>query len=175
MFGINGAEFVVLLVLALVVVGPERLPRYAEQLGGWVRSLRGFMSTAKERVAEEMGEDVAEVDWAALDPRRYDPRRIVREALLEDTGLIPGATGRTARPSGAAAAATGAASVTGAAAATGATVATGATAATAANVAAGAATPGRPARGRPAGGRVAATGAAVAEPPSSAPFDDEAT
>lgn len=157
MFGINGAEFVVLLVLALVVVGPERLPRYAEQLGGWVRSLRGFMSTAKERVAEEMGEDVAEVDWAALDPRRYDPRRIVREALLEDTGLIPGATGRTARPSGAAAAATGA------------------TSATAGNAAAGAETTGRPARGRPAGGRVAATGAAVAEPPSSAPFDDEAT
>lgn len=169
MFGINGAEFVVLLVLALVVVGPERLPRYAEQLGGWVRSLRGFMSTAKERVAEEMGEDVAEVDWAALDPRRYDPRRIVREALLEDTGLIPGATGRTARPSGTAAAGAGAAP------AAGATAATAATAATVASAGTGAGTAGRPPRGRPAGGRTAATGAAVAEPPSSAPFDDEAT
>lgn len=169
MFGINGAEFVVLLVLALVVVGPERLPRYAEQLGGWVRSLRGFMSTAKERVAEEMGEDVAEVDWAALDPRRYDPRRIVREALLEDTGLIPGATGRTARPSGTAAAGAGAAP------AAGATAATAATAATVASAGTGGGTGGRPPRGRPAGGRTAATGAAVAEPPSSAPFDDEAT
>lgn len=181
MFGINGAEFVVLLVLALVVVGPERLPRYAEQLGGWVRSLRGFMSTAKERVAEEMGEDVAEVDWAALDPRRYDPRRIVREALLEDTGLSP-ASGRTTRASGAAAAATGATAATSAAAATGATSATAANPATgatpsstAANAAAGAGTTGRPARGRPAGGRGATTGSAVAEPPSSAPFDDEAT
>lgn len=166
MFGINGAEFVVILVLALVVVGPERLPRYAEQLGGWVRSLRGFMSTAKERVAEEMGEDVAEVDWASLDPRRYDPRRIVREALLEETGLTPGATARAARPTGSAVAATGAAAATGAVAATG---------------AAGTGTARRPARGRPAGGAGAATAAnaavdaTVAEAPSVAPFDDEAT
>lgn len=84
MFGINGGEVLVLLLVALVVVGPERLPRYAEQLGGWVRQLRGFVRTAKERVAEEMGEEGADVDWSQLDPRRYDPRRIVREALLED-------------------------------------------------------------------------------------------
>ncbi|WP_034229314.1 twin-arginine translocase TatA/TatE family subunit, partial [Actinotalea ferrariae] len=84
MFGINGSEVLVLLLVALVVVGPERLPRYAEQLGGWVRQLRGFVKTAKVRVAEEMGEEGADVDWSQLDPRRYDPRRIVREALLED-------------------------------------------------------------------------------------------
>lgn len=84
MLGINGGEFLVLLVIALVVVGPERLPRYAEQLGGWVRRLRGFLGTAKERVAEELGEEAADVDWASLDPRRYDPRRIVREALLDE-------------------------------------------------------------------------------------------
>ncbi|WP_250445590.1 twin-arginine translocase TatA/TatE family subunit [Actinotalea sp. C106] len=84
MFGINGAELVILLVVALLVVGPERLPRYAEQLGAWVRSARGFVGTAKERVAAELGEEAADVDWASLDPRRYDPRRIVREALLDE-------------------------------------------------------------------------------------------
>jgi sec-independent protein translocase protein TatB len=83
-FGINGGEVLVLLLVALVVVGPERLPGYAEQLGRWVRQLRGFVRTAKERVAEEMGEEGADLDWSQLDPRRYDPRRIVREALLED-------------------------------------------------------------------------------------------
>ena len=85
MFGINGSEFVLLLVVAVVVVGPERLPRYAEQLGAWVRTLRGFLRTAKTRVDEELGEQASDVDWTALDPRRYDPRRIVREALLDDS------------------------------------------------------------------------------------------
>ena len=84
MFGINGAEFVVLLVVAVVVIGPERLPRYAEQLGSFVRSARGYLRDAKARVDAELGDEIADVDWSKLDPRQYDPRRIVREALLDD-------------------------------------------------------------------------------------------
>jgi sec-independent protein translocase protein TatB len=83
-FGINGAEFVVLLVVAVIIIGPERLPRYAEQLGGFVRSARGYVRDAKARVDAEIGEEIGDVDWSKLDPRQYDPRRIVREALLDD-------------------------------------------------------------------------------------------
>lgn len=89
MFGINGGEFVVLLVVALVVVGPERLPRYAAQLGVWAREVRRYAFAARERVSDELGEDIKDVDWAALDPRRYDPRRIVREAFLDDAAVEP--------------------------------------------------------------------------------------
>ncbi|WP_315095145.1 twin-arginine translocase TatA/TatE family subunit [uncultured Cellulomonas sp.] len=84
MFGINGGELLVLLVVAALVIGPERLPGYAEQLGQWVRRGRAFVRDAKARVDEELAEEVGDVDWAALDPRKYDPRRIVRDALLED-------------------------------------------------------------------------------------------
>jgi len=83
-FGINGAEFIVLLVVAVVVIGPERLPRYAEQLGSFVRSARGYLRDAKARVDAEIGDEISDVDWSKLDPRQYDPRRIVREALLDD-------------------------------------------------------------------------------------------
>ncbi|WP_188037832.1 twin-arginine translocase TatA/TatE family subunit, partial [Actinotalea sp. JY-7885] len=98
MLGVNGGEFLVLIVVALLVVGPERLPAYAEQLASWVRTLRRFATTARERVAEELGEEAADVDWASLDPRRYDPRRIVRDALLEDVAPPPAA--RTASAAG---------------------------------------------------------------------------
>lgn len=119
MFGINGGELLVLFLVAAFVIGPERLPRYAEQLGHWVRQARQFASDAKARVDEELGEEARDVDWAALDPRKYDPRRIVREALLDD---LPPASARTAaaaaRPSApvkaaAAAAAAGAAGASG--------------------------------------------------------------
>lgn len=82
MFGINGGELLILLLVAALVIGPERLPSYAEQLAGWVRRLRDVARDTKERVDAELGDD--DVDWAALDPRRYDPRRIVRDALLDD-------------------------------------------------------------------------------------------
>jgi len=108
-FGINGGEVLILLVVLLLVVGPERLPRYAEQLGAWVRRARVFLRDAKARVDEELGDEIKDVDWAALDPRQYDPRRIVREALLEDVApaaaaapaVSPGARTYTSRASAA--------------------------------------------------------------------------
>lgn len=39
---------------------------------------------AKDRMREEMGPEFDEVDWQKLDPRQYDPRRIIREALMDD-------------------------------------------------------------------------------------------
>lgn len=84
MFDINAGEFLVLGAVAVVVLGPERLPTYAAQLGSWVRQARTFARSAREQVRSEMGEDFDDIDWEALDPRRYDPRRIVRDALLDD-------------------------------------------------------------------------------------------
>lgn len=120
MFGINGGEAVVLILVALVVIGPERLPRYAEQLATWVRTAREYARTAKTRLDAELG--VSDVDWQSLDPRRYDPRRIVREALWDDADGPAGATSGPARtvPAGRQVAAVGAAAG-GVAARTGAT------------------------------------------------------
>ncbi|WP_432564606.1 Sec-independent protein translocase family protein [Kineococcus sp. SYSU DK003] len=83
MFGINGGEFLVLLVVALVILGPERLPHYAEQLAGLVKSARRFAKGAQAQMREELGPEFDDIDWQKLDPRQYDPRRIVREALTE--------------------------------------------------------------------------------------------
>ena len=84
MLDINGGEFLVLGAVAVVVLGPERLPTYAAQLGKLVREARTFARKAREQVRGEMGEEFDDIDWQKLDPRRYDPRRIVRDALLDD-------------------------------------------------------------------------------------------
>jgi len=97
-FDINPGELVILLIVAIVVIGPERLPKYAAELGRLVRDVRSFARNAREQVRSEMGEEFDDVDWEALDPRRYDPRRIVREALLEDDDEPPA---RERKPSGA--------------------------------------------------------------------------
>lgn len=80
MFGINGGEFLLLLLVAAIVIGPERLPEYSRQLREWAVKGREFVKQGKETIRAEVGEDV---DWSQLDPRQYDPRRIVREALYE--------------------------------------------------------------------------------------------
>ena len=44
----------------------------------------GLPANSETRVDAELGEQGADVDWTSLDPRRYDPRRIVREALFDN-------------------------------------------------------------------------------------------
>lgn len=80
MFGINGGELLVLILIAIVVVGPERMPEYARQLREWVVGVRTMVDNGRAQLKAEVGDDV---DWEKLDPRQYDPRRIVREALYE--------------------------------------------------------------------------------------------
>ncbi len=84
MLDINGWEFVILMVVALLVIGPERMPEYAAKLAKLVKQVRAMADTAKVQLKEQMGSEFDEVDWKQYDPRQYDPRRIVREALMDD-------------------------------------------------------------------------------------------
>jgi len=79
----NGGELLVLLVIVLVVVGPERLPRYSQQLAELVRGGVRYAKGARDSLKEEMGPEFDDIDWQKLDPRQYDPRRIVRDALTD--------------------------------------------------------------------------------------------
>ncbi|PXA80272.1 preprotein translocase subunit TatB [Auritidibacter sp. NML120779] len=82
-FGINGSELLVLVVLVLLLLGPEKIPEYTRSLRDWIRKLRQMAEGAKNSFKEETGTDFNDIDWAKYDPRQYDPRRIIREALAE--------------------------------------------------------------------------------------------
>ncbi len=84
MFGLTFEKLLLIAVLAVFLLGPERLPYYASQLARLVKNLKKMADGAKDRMREEMGPDFDDVDWKKLDPRQYDPRRIIREALIDD-------------------------------------------------------------------------------------------
>ncbi|MGN6220645.1 MAG: Sec-independent protein translocase TatB [Microbacterium sp.] len=95
-FGLTIEKLLLIGVVAAFILGPERLPRYAESLAALTKRAREWVSTARTRVRDEMGEDFDDVDWRTLDPRQYDPRRIIREALLDDAPVAPRAGGAAA-------------------------------------------------------------------------------
>ena len=64
--GINAPEFLLLLLIAVVVVGPERLPTYAAQLGRIIRELRKMARGATEKVKEEMGDSFGDLSDLTL-------------------------------------------------------------------------------------------------------------
>lgn len=105
MFGINGPEFFLLLIIGVLVIGPQRLPEYTQKLANLVKEVRRMASGAREQIKEEVGIDIDDVDWKKYDPRQYDPRRIIKEALLDDDSkpVSAGAPAAVAAVSGAAA------------------------------------------------------------------------
>jgi sec-independent protein translocase protein TatB len=110
MFGLTIEKLVVIAVIAAFIIGPERLPLYAGRVAGFVRGLRDLADSAKLRVKEELGDEYDTVEWTKLDPRQYDPRRIVREALSDSApretagapAFEPGGASRVSASGGAA-------------------------------------------------------------------------
>lgn len=82
-FGMSQWELLLIMVAVLVIIGPDRLPAAMDNLRRWVRQARDMANQAKGDLREQVGDDV-DLDWRKWDPRQYNPRRIVREALMED-------------------------------------------------------------------------------------------
>lgn len=89
MFGLTFEKLFFILLLAAIVIGPRRLPEYAGQLGRGIRRLRAFVDGARDGVTETTGVPIDQ--WRNVDLSQYDPRRILREALVDDA---PPTTGR---------------------------------------------------------------------------------
>lgn len=85
MFGnIGWPEIAVLVVVALFVFGPERLPKAAADAGRMLRKLRQLLDDAKSELSEELGPELGNLDLNDLNPRRF-----VRKHLFEDDTALP--------------------------------------------------------------------------------------
>jgi sec-independent protein translocase protein TatB len=69
-FGIGLPELAVILVVAVIVFGPDRLPEFARQAGRFIRQVRTFATSARDDIRAELGPDFADFELTDLDPRR---------------------------------------------------------------------------------------------------------
>ncbi len=53
MFDIGMTEMMVIAVIALLVIGPERLPEVASKVGGWIGKAKAFVSSTKADIERE--------------------------------------------------------------------------------------------------------------------------
>jgi sec-independent protein translocase protein TatB len=92
-FDLSITKLLVLAVIALVVFGPNELPKFAAQAGRALRDLRRIAEGAKADLREGLGPEFKDFDFDDLNPRRF-----VQKHLLEDpdTATVNGANGTTA-------------------------------------------------------------------------------
>ena len=80
---INGPEFMLLLVLAVILFGPERLPDLARKAARVVRYVRTMAGSAQEQLSKELGPGFEDLDFRDLNPKAF-----VQKHLLSDVEPI---------------------------------------------------------------------------------------
>jgi hypothetical protein len=84
-FGINGAEFLVILLVAALVVGPDGVVQALKTFRNVIATLKGWSARLREETRRDMSDTaLPSVDWSAFDLREYDPREMVRQAVREE-------------------------------------------------------------------------------------------
>jgi sec-independent protein translocase protein TatB len=78
-FDLSIGKLLVLGVIAIVVFGPERLPKMAAQAGRALRELRRMAEGATRDLREGLGPEFSDFDVADLHPRNF-----VRKHLFDD-------------------------------------------------------------------------------------------
>lgn len=104
MFGVAWDRWLLLVVVALFVLGPDRLPAAAEWVGRSVRQLKSVVAGAQAKLNAELGPELAELrkplaDLPLAELRRLrNPQAAVAEFLFADGS--PPAQAATSRATG---------------------------------------------------------------------------
>jgi sec-independent protein translocase protein TatB len=76
-------ELLVLGVLAVIIFGPERLPKLAADAGRFLRQVRRYVNSAQRDLQRELGPDFGDLTISDL-----TPRGLVRRALLDPDDYV---------------------------------------------------------------------------------------
>ncbi len=85
MFDLSIPKLLVLTVIALVIFGPNELPKIASQVGRALRDLRRIAEGARNDLREELGPEFADFEIEDLNPKRF-----VQKHLFDDLNADQG-------------------------------------------------------------------------------------
>jgi Tat protein translocase TatB subunit len=94
MFDIGFWELAVIAIVALLVVGPERLPKLARDAGHWAGKLRRFVNQTKREIetelriteGKEFRQQLSDLDDLMHNAPDQDPQFIEKQKIPPDKG-----------------------------------------------------------------------------------------
>ncbi|MDO5500718.1 MAG: sec-independent translocase, partial [Propionibacteriaceae bacterium] len=85
MFGISATDLVIILVLAMLMFGPEKLPEFSRKAARLFVYFRDIANNAKTTLATELGPEYADLELKDLHPKAFIAKQLREEvALIED-------------------------------------------------------------------------------------------
>lgn len=70
-------ELVTLVVLAVLLFGPDKLPEVIHNAAGFLRRLREFSESAKEEVRSELGSEFKDFEFEDLHPKTFVRKHVL--------------------------------------------------------------------------------------------------
>ncbi|MGW3420709.1 sec-independent translocase [Streptomyces phaeochromogenes] len=78
---IGPLELVTLVVLAVLVFGPEKLPKMIQDVTRTIRKIRDFSESAKADIREELGPEFKDFEFEDLNPKTYLRKQLDNDEL----------------------------------------------------------------------------------------------
>ena len=98
MFNIDATELILLLVLGVVMFGPEKLPAFARKAARVFVALRGIANNAQTQLRQELGPEYSDLKIEDLNPKRFVAKHMREEiAAIEEAKREISDTGRAAK------------------------------------------------------------------------------
>ncbi len=85
MFDISAFKLVALVVLAVVIFGPDKLPKVIAEAMGFIRKVRQFSESAKEDIRKELGPEFKDFEFEDLNPKTFVRKQLATHG--DDFGL----------------------------------------------------------------------------------------
>ncbi|RMB58435.1 sec-independent translocase [Tessaracoccus antarcticus] len=86
MFGIDAIELILLIVLGVLLFGPEKLPEFSRKAARVVVAVRDIANNAQTQLRQELGPEYADLDIKDLNPKAFISKHMSAEvALIEET------------------------------------------------------------------------------------------
>ena len=85
MFNIDATELILLLVLGVVMFGPEKLPAFARKAARVFVALRGIANNAQTQLRQELGPEYSDLKIEDLNPKQFVAKHMREEiAAIEE-------------------------------------------------------------------------------------------
>lgn len=85
MFGISAVELVIILVLAILLFGPEKMPEYSRKAARIFVYLRGIANNTQQSLRDQLGPEFADLELRDLHPKAFIQKHLSQEiAAIEE-------------------------------------------------------------------------------------------
>ncbi|MFE5828427.1 sec-independent translocase [Streptomyces erythrochromogenes] len=80
----SALKLLTIMVLAIVIFGPDKLPKIIQELTGVIQKIRAFSDSAKQDLRSELGPEFVDFEFDDLNPKKFIQKQLAENEDLAE-------------------------------------------------------------------------------------------